>query len=87
MAEAGIVRPDERVELIEGEIFELSLIGSRNAACVNCLLQLCLRQLGSGAKPVQLSDRYDGVQISQPGEHLTTKALQEISIGVKTIVG
>src|SRR5437763_4867901 len=48
MAEAGILTEDDRVELIEGEIVEMSPIGSRHAACVNRLNMLLSRQAGQG---------------------------------------
>ncbi|MCA1629883.1 MAG: Uma2 family endonuclease [Acidobacteria bacterium] len=40
MGEAGIFPPDARLELIEGDIFEMSPIGSPHAACVDTLTLL-----------------------------------------------
>jgi Uma2 family endonuclease len=62
MASAGILTEDDRVELIEGEIVEMSPIGSRHAACVGRLNRLFNTQLGERAlvrvhDPVRLNER------------------------------
>jgi Uma2 family endonuclease len=49
MAEAGIFTEDDRVELIDGEIVEMSPVGSRHAACVMRLTTLLTEQLGRTA--------------------------------------
>jgi Uma2 family endonuclease len=45
MGEAGILRNDERVELIEGEIVQMNPIGGRHIRCVNELNWLLGQQL------------------------------------------
>jgi Uma2 family endonuclease len=60
MAEAGILSPDERVELIDGEIVAMAAIGSRHAACVNRLNRLLTQRVGDRAvvsvqNPIRLS--------------------------------
>lgn len=44
MAERGSFAPDERVELIDGEIIEMSPIGSRHVRCVNFLSEFLSRR-------------------------------------------
>jgi Uma2 family endonuclease len=61
MAEVGILTPDDRVELIEGEVIKMSPIGSPHAACVSRLTRLLITILGSQAvispqNPVRLSE-------------------------------
>ncbi|HLM56428.1 MAG TPA: Uma2 family endonuclease [Pyrinomonadaceae bacterium] len=51
MAKVGIFTEDDRVELIDGEVVEMSPIGSRHASCVNRLNRLFLR-LPDGAAVV-----------------------------------
>lgn len=61
MGEAGIFEQDARLELIEGEIFEMSPIGSPHAACVKFLSGLLHRLFGgtfivSVQDPIRLDD-------------------------------
>jgi Uma2 family endonuclease len=62
MVEAGILGEDDRVELLDGEIVEMSPIGSRHAACVNRLNRLLARVVGNQAivsiqNPIRLGRR------------------------------
>jgi Uma2 family endonuclease len=61
MGDVGILKPTERVELIRGEIVEMSPIGRRHVAFVNNLTQLLVLRLGGRAivsvqNPVALAD-------------------------------
>jgi Uma2 family endonuclease len=49
MAEVGIFHPDERVELIEGEIVQMAPIGPRHAGCVINATRLLITRLGDRA--------------------------------------
>ena len=60
LAETGIVREDDRLELIEGRIVDMSPIGSSHASFVNRLLAICVRlfhpqAIVSVQNPVQLN--------------------------------
>src|SRR5437762_2153170 len=60
MAEAGIFGPCERLELIEGEIVQMSAPGVRHSGCVMCATYLFGRALGERAivdvqNPVRLN--------------------------------
>ena len=62
MADAGILSPRDRVELIDGEIVQMAPIGSYHAACVNTLNRLFMETLGrrvvvSVQNPVRLGER------------------------------
>ena len=61
MAEVGLLAPDARVELIEGEIIEMPPIGNRHAGSVDRLNRLLNRAVGDRAivrcqSPIQLND-------------------------------
>ena len=67
MAETGVLRADDRVELVDGEIVEMTPIGSRHAACVDrvmVLLQRCAE--GRGILRVQGPIRLDDHSEPQP---------------------
>ncbi|HKH43873.1 MAG TPA: Uma2 family endonuclease [Thermoanaerobaculia bacterium] len=71
MAEAGILKPEDRVELIEGEIYRMAPIGNPHAGCVNRLvrrfsvLTAADRAVLSPQNPVNLTD------ISEPQPDVT----------------
>ena len=61
MGETGILAPDARVELIDGEIVDMSPIGDRHAICVARLTRLLSAQAGNSAivwpqNPIRLPD-------------------------------
>ncbi|HVH68119.1 MAG TPA: Uma2 family endonuclease [Gemmatimonadales bacterium] len=49
MGEAGVFREDDRVELIDGQVVEMSPIGPRHAACVDRLTRVFSQRLGDRA--------------------------------------
>ncbi len=60
MAESRILTGDSRVELVEGELIEMTPIGSRHAACVDRLNRLFSQRVGEAAivrvqNPIRLS--------------------------------
>lgn len=62
MVEAGILATDERVELIEGQLFEIATKGTAHSAAVTRIDRVLSRRLEGLAlirwqDPVQLSDR------------------------------
>ncbi len=61
MADAGILTEDDRVELIEGKIVQMTPIGSRHAGCVMRLTKIFVKMIGddgilNGQNPVRLDD-------------------------------
>jgi Uma2 family endonuclease len=61
MAEVGIIGPEDRVELIDGEIIQMSPIGDRHAGYVNRLTRMFVGALGRRAvvsvqNPIQLNN-------------------------------
>jgi Uma2 family endonuclease len=61
MGEAGILHEDDRVELIEGELVQMTSIGTRHFSCVNRLNRMLVMNVGDEAivsvqNPVRLND-------------------------------
>jgi len=61
MGEAGILHEDDRVELIEGELVEMTAIGTRHFSCVNRLTRMLVMHAGDDAivsvqNPVRLNE-------------------------------
>ncbi len=67
MAKAGILKPDDRVELLEGEIITMSSIGSQHAVCVRRLNKLLIGLVGDqGVVDVQNPIHLDDFTEPQP---------------------
>ena len=61
IGELEIFEPDDRVELIDGKVFEMAPIGSRHAACVRRLAQMWWAHAGDRAivlvqDPIQVGE-------------------------------
>jgi len=76
MGEAGIFGEDDRVELVEGEVVEMTPIGDRHAECVMRLTRLLVRFARDGytvsvQNPVHLDEQNepqpDLVLLGEPG--------------------
>ena len=65
MGQAGVLTEDDRVELIEGEIIEMSPIGSPHAARVKRLNRLLVRRVGTRAI-IQVQDPVVLSRLSEP---------------------
>jgi len=73
MAEVGILKPDDHVELINGEIFEKTPIGSRHAAVVDHFAKV-MNQLFEGKAIVRIQNpiRIDNNNEPEPDISLLT---------------
>jgi Uma2 family endonuclease len=61
MGESGVLAADDRVELIDGEVFSMSPIGSRHAACVTTFNEVFSESFGRRVtlwiqNPIRLGD-------------------------------
>jgi Uma2 family endonuclease len=83
MIEAGILKEDDRVELLGGNIIAMAPIGSRHVACVNRLNHLLTKALGDRAQisiqnPVSLtqySEPQPDIAVLRPREDFYSAAL------------
>lgn len=77
MADAGIFGGNDRLELIDGEIFEMTPIGPFHAECVRRLTKLLVQRVGNHAEvsvqnPIQLgpqTELYPDIALLQVRQH------------------
>ena len=81
IGDAGVLRPEDRVELIEGEMIEMAPIGARHFAMVNKLCALLVTAVGKNGivsiqNPIVLPPRNEpqpDLAVLKPAP-ITTKA-------------
>jgi Uma2 family endonuclease len=74
MADAGVIGPDERVELLEGEIIRMNPIGPPHANCVDRLMYLFVTRLGERVSVrIQNPVRLDELSEPEPDVVLVRK--------------
>jgi Uma2 family endonuclease len=66
MAELGILNPDERLELIDGDIYKMSPIGRRHAAYVNLLSRFFLESFSLSQAVIQIQNPIVLNDLSEP---------------------
>ena len=66
MVDAGVFAPDRRLELIDGEIVDMSPIGSAHQACVNRLNVVFSPLAVAGRAVVQVQGAIRASEVSQP---------------------
>jgi Uma2 family endonuclease len=76
LGETGILGPEDRVELIDGEVIDMTPIGSGHAGCVSFLNRKLVQALGDSAvthvqNPLRLSE------VSEPQPDLTVLRARE----------
>lgn len=76
MAEVGILCEDDRVELLDGEIWQMSPIGSRHIACVNRLTAVISRQIDQSAVIMSVQNSIQLDDYSEPQPDLTLLRMQ-----------
>ncbi|MBI2203595.1 MAG: Uma2 family endonuclease [Candidatus Rokubacteria bacterium] len=70
MIEAGVLHEDQRLELLDGEIFEMTPIGPLHSSVVNRLTRLWVTRLGTRAI-VQVQNPVEARPRSEPQPDLT----------------
>src|SRR6266446_700615 len=83
LAEVGILDEDDRVELLDGQVVEMSPIGPRHAATVKGLVRLLYRKLGDAVllgvqDPIGLGPR------SEPQPDIAVLKLDATPTGTRT---
>jgi len=83
MRETGILTEDDRVELLDGEIYVMSPIGPVHVGLVNKLMKLCEKQVGDRAiisvqNPIRLNlhgEPQPDIAVLNPRDDFYTQAL------------
>ena len=88
IGDAGLFPPDQRLELLAGEVIEMAPIGNRHAAMVKRLNRIFSEAVGDRIEGATdpAADDYRKVRQVGPGGNVTPHAFRDVTLAVTNLL-